>query len=151
MTICFNNKLQLHRKYKITQYALLWVIQITLKRQLPAHILRALIILYTNSFVRIAWGAITSDYFSVGNGVKQCGSVELCPFLCLYRRSIVIDAKGRFRLLYWCSFRWCSCLCWRHCACGALCYCSSYNVSIMRRLRGWILHNYVSLQQNLNV
>jgi len=41
-----------------------------------------LINLYTNSCVRVAWGAITSDYFSVVNGVKQ-GAV-LSPVLFCY-------------------------------------------------------------------
>jgi len=50
-----------------------------LKRQLPAHILRVLINLYMTSCVRVVWGAITSDYFSVVNGVKQ-GAV-LSPVL----------------------------------------------------------------------
>jgi len=54
--------------------------KLLLKRQLPAHFLRVLINLYTNSCIRVAWGAITSDYFSVVNGVKQ-GAV-LSPVLC---------------------------------------------------------------------
>jgi len=45
--------------------------KLLLKRQLPAHLLRVLINLYTNSCVRVACGAITSDYFSVVNRVKQ--------------------------------------------------------------------------------
>jgi len=92
-----------------------------LKRQLPVHILRVLINLYTNSCVRVAWGAITSDYFSVVNGVKQGAILSPC-FLRLYRRFIVTAEKGGFGC---CPFRWCSWLCWRHCACVTLICCSS--------------------------
>ena len=42
--------------------------KLLLKRQIPAHILRVLINLYTNSCAQVAWGGITSDYFSVANG-----------------------------------------------------------------------------------
>jgi len=80
--------------------------RLLLKRQLPVHILRVLINLYTNS-VRVAWGAITSDYFSVVNGVKQ-GAVLSPVLFCLYRWFIFIAEKGRFRLLYRYPFRWCS-------------------------------------------
>jgi len=51
-----------------------------------------LINLYTNSCVRVAWGAITSDYFSVVNGVKQ-GAV-LCPVLfCDYIDDLLLLLK----------------------------------------------------------
>jgi len=49
--------------------------KLLLKLQLPTQILRVLIIyrltIYTNSCVLATWGAITSDYFSAVNGVKQ--------------------------------------------------------------------------------
>jgi len=66
--------------------------KLLLKRQLPAHILRVPINLYTNSCVRIAWGAITSVYFSAVNGVKQ-GAV-LSPILfCFYIDALLLLLK----------------------------------------------------------
>lgn len=57
--------------------------KLLVKRQLPATILRALINLYTYSNVRVAWGRIVSDYFSVANGVKQ-GAVLSPVLFCVY-------------------------------------------------------------------
>jgi len=61
------------------------LIKLLLKRQLPAQTMRVLINLYTNSCVglRVALGAITSDYFSVVNGVKQ-GAVLSPVLFCAY-------------------------------------------------------------------
>jgi len=54
--------------------------------------LRVLINLNTNSCVRVAWGAITSDYFSVVNGVKQ--SAVLSPVLfCVYIDDLLLLLK----------------------------------------------------------
>jgi len=66
--------------------------KLLLKRQLPVHILRVLINLYTNSCVRVAWGAITSDYFSVVNGVKQ-GAVLSPVLFCVYIDDLLLLLK----------------------------------------------------------
>ena len=63
-----------------------------LKRQLLAHILWVFISLYTNSCVRIAWGPITSDYFSVVNGVKQ-GAVLNPVRFCVYIDDLLLLLK----------------------------------------------------------
>ena len=47
--------------------------KLLIKRQLPAHVIRLLINMYSNNLVRIAWGGVLSDYFSAINGVKQGG------------------------------------------------------------------------------
>jgi hypothetical protein len=51
-----------------------------------------LINLYTNSCVRVAWGAITSDYFSVINGVKQ-GAVLSPVLFCVYIDDLLLLLK----------------------------------------------------------
>jgi hypothetical protein len=57
--------------------------KLLIKRQLPAHVIRLLINMYSNNFVRIAWGGVLSDYFLAVNGVKQGG--VLSPVLyCVY-------------------------------------------------------------------
>jgi hypothetical protein len=57
--------------------------KLLIKRQLPAHVIRLLINIYSNNLVRIAWGGVLSDYFSAVNGVKQGG--VLSPVLyCVY-------------------------------------------------------------------
>ena len=66
--------------------------KLLLNRQLPAHILRVLINLYTNSCVRVAWGAITSDYFSADNGVKQ-GAVLSPVLFCVYIDDLLLLLK----------------------------------------------------------
>jgi len=66
--------------------------RLLLKRQLPVHIVRVLINLYTNSCVRVAWGAITSDYFSVVNGVKQ-GAVLSPVLFCSYIDDLLLLLK----------------------------------------------------------
>ena len=53
------------------------------KRELPAHIIRLLINIYTNSFVRVAWHGVLSVYFLAVNGVKQGGVLSPVLF-CLY-------------------------------------------------------------------
>ena len=57
--------------------------KLLIKRELPGPILRVLINTYTNSIVRVAWGGITSDYFSVVNGLKQ-GAVLSPVLFCVY-------------------------------------------------------------------
>jgi len=66
--------------------------KLLLKRQLPAHILRVLINLYTNSCLRVVWGAIPSDYFSVVNGVKQ-GAVLNPVLFCFYIDDLLLLLK----------------------------------------------------------
>jgi Reverse transcriptase (RNA-dependent DNA polymerase) len=57
--------------------------KLLIKRQLPAHVIRLLINMYSNNLVRIAWGGILSDYFSAINGVKQ-GDVLSPVLYCVY-------------------------------------------------------------------
>jgi Reverse transcriptase (RNA-dependent DNA polymerase) len=66
--------------------------KLLLKLQLPAHTLWVLINLYTNSCVRIAWGAIISDYFSVINGVKQSAVLSLVLFY-VYIHDLLLSLK----------------------------------------------------------
>ena len=57
--------------------------RLLLRRKLPPIILRALLLLYTNNFLRVSWFGVTSNYFLAVNGVKQ-GAV-LSPILfCIY-------------------------------------------------------------------
>jgi hypothetical protein len=57
--------------------------KLLIKRQLPAHVIRLLINMYTNNFVRVAWCGVMSDYFLAVNGVKQGGVLSPVLF-CLY-------------------------------------------------------------------
>ena len=59
------------------------LLKLLIKRHLPAHVIRLLINMYSNNYVRIAWGGVMSDYFLAVNGVKQGG--VLSPVLyCVY-------------------------------------------------------------------
>jgi len=66
--------------------------KLLLKRQLTADILRVLINLYTNSCVRVAWGTIRSDYFSVVKGVTQ-GAVLSPALFCVYIDNLLLLLK----------------------------------------------------------
>jgi hypothetical protein len=57
--------------------------RLLIKRELPAHIIRLLINMYTNNFVRVAWRGVMSVYFLAVNGVKQGGVLSPVLF-CLY-------------------------------------------------------------------
>ena len=57
--------------------------RLLIKRKLPAHIIRLLINIYTNNFVRVAWHGVMSVYFLAVNGVKQGGVLSPVLF-CLY-------------------------------------------------------------------
>ena len=57
--------------------------KLLIKRKLPAHIIRLLINIYTNNFVRVAWRGAMSVYFVAVNGVKQGGVLSPVLF-CLY-------------------------------------------------------------------
>ena len=57
--------------------------KLLVKRELPAHIIRVLINLYTNNFVRVSWCGVMSDYFLAVNGVKQGGVLSPVLF-CVY-------------------------------------------------------------------
>ena len=57
--------------------------KLLIKRHLPAHVIRLLINLFSNNFVRIACCGVLSDYISAVKGVKQGG--VLSPVLyCVY-------------------------------------------------------------------
>jgi hypothetical protein len=58
-------------------------------RQVPALIIRVLINFYLGNFVRVHWCGIVSDYFLVGNGVKQ-GSVLSPVLFCLYLDGLLV-------------------------------------------------------------
>jgi hypothetical protein len=53
--------------------------RLLLERDIPAQIIRLLVNLYTNNFVRVGWHGVLSDYFLAENGVIQ-GAV-LSPVL----------------------------------------------------------------------
>jgi hypothetical protein len=55
-----------------------------------------LINLYTNSSVRVAWGGIVSDYFSVANGVKQGAVLSLVLFCVYIDDSLILLNKSGF-------------------------------------------------------
>ena len=63
--------------------------KLLVKRGLPAHVVRLLINLYTNNFVRVSWSGITSAYFTAVNGVKQGGVLSPVLF-CLYIDDLLI-------------------------------------------------------------
>ena len=63
--------------------------KLLVKRDFPAHIIRLLINMYTNSSICVSWCGISTSFFSVVNGVKQ-GAV-LSPILfCLYLDDLLL-------------------------------------------------------------
>ena len=63
--------------------------RLLLDRKVPGVIVRALIHLYTNNFIRVNWFGVFSPYFMALNGVKQ-GAV-LSPILfCVYLDNLLI-------------------------------------------------------------
>jgi len=63
--------------------------RLLIKRSIPACIVRILVYLYTGSQVRVLWAGLTSDYFTVLNGVKQGGVIS--PILyCIYTDDLLI-------------------------------------------------------------
>lgn len=63
--------------------------KLLLEREVPAHVIRVLINLYTGNFVRVAWCGIMSDYFLAINGVKQGGVLSPVLF-CLYIDGLLV-------------------------------------------------------------
>lgn len=53
--------------------------KLLIKRQLPAHVIRLLINMFTNNPVSVTWGGVMSDYFLVVYDFKQGG--VLSPLL----------------------------------------------------------------------
>ena len=47
--------------------------RLLMERGLPSCIIRVIIGLYLNNFVRVAWNSVMSEYFLAVNGVKQGG------------------------------------------------------------------------------
>jgi Reverse transcriptase (RNA-dependent DNA polymerase)/Endonuclease/Exonuclease/phosphatase family len=57
--------------------------KLLIKRELPAHIVRVLVNLYTHNLVRVSWCGLLSEYFLAANGVKQ-GAVLSPVLFCVY-------------------------------------------------------------------
>ena len=55
---------------RINYCKLFWLL---LKRDVPPCIVRVMLFVYTNNFVRVSWGGLFSEYFLATNGVKQGG------------------------------------------------------------------------------
>lgn len=67
--------------------------RLLLDRNVPGVIVRALIHLYTNNFIRVNWFGVSSPYFMALNGVKQ-GAV-LSPILfCIYLDNLLISLSN---------------------------------------------------------
>ena len=57
--------------------------QLLIDRNLPSHIIRLLLNMYTDQHVRVLWNGIYSCSFSVMNGVKQ-GAIISPILFCVY-------------------------------------------------------------------
>ena len=89
------------------------VFKLLVERDIPAHIIRVLVNLYTNNLARVSWDGVTSERFLAANGAKQ-GAVLSPVLFYVYRQHAEVARQGRGRLFHRTYFRWSSCLCRRH-------------------------------------
>ena len=67
--------------------------RLLLKRKIPAYILNVLLYLYEKQQIRCRWGTVTSEYFTVTNGVRQ-GAI-LSPLLFnIYMDELLMKLKS---------------------------------------------------------
>ena len=64
--------------------------RLLLKRDLPASVVRMLLFVYTNNFVRVSWCGLFSEYFLATNGVKQGGVLSPVLF-CVYLDELLVS------------------------------------------------------------
>ena len=57
--------------------------KLLIKRDIPSHVVRVLLNMYTGQQIRVLWNGIYSNCFNVANGVKQGGIISPVLF-CVY-------------------------------------------------------------------
>ena len=85
-----------------------------LKREMSHLVLRLLLFMYTNQTLRVKWGSVMSESFTVMNGVnfsqtRRC--TVSCIICCIYRWA-TIKITGKWN---WVSHGWTQCRCSRLC------------------------------------
>jgi len=68
--------------------------RLLLKRDVPPCIVRVMLFVYTNNFVRVSWGGLFSEYFLATNGVKQGGVLSPVLFCVYIDELLVILSKA---------------------------------------------------------
>ena len=116
--------------------------KLLLRRQLPVTILRVLINIYTNSIVRVAWCGIASDYFLVGNGVKQGGVLSPILFWVYIDDLLLLLAKSGYGCFIGAHFVGALAYADDIVLISAHCSCSSSNASHVRELCGRLLYKF---------
>jgi hypothetical protein len=64
-----------------------------LKRNIPPHIVRTMLNIYTGQQVRVLWNGVYSCNFSVRNGVKQRGIISPMLF-CIYLDNVLAKLQS---------------------------------------------------------
>ena len=87
-----------------------------LKREMSPLVLRLLLFMYTNQTLRVKWGSVMSESFTVMNGVKQGGVLSPVLFAVytdgLLLRKVESRTTGKWN---WVSHGWTLCRCSRLC------------------------------------